>query len=233
MRTVALPALLLLALTACESNYARSARISREGRRLIAATGRFRLGPESRDVHVGRAVIVRGGGTLAAVVELRNRGARAQSGVPLLIDVRDGHGTSVYRNDLQGLQPALQHAGLVPARGRAWWVDDQLLGVTAAARVHARVGRGRALARSPRVALRGVGYRTDSNGTYLTGRIVNRTGRLLRNLPVYAVALRGRRIVAAGRALVPKAPPSGKPGRFRLIFVGNPKGAHVEISVAP
>jgi hypothetical protein len=231
VRAAALLAL-AVALAGCESNYARSARIAREGRKLIAATGHFRVGPASRDVRVGRAAIVRGGGTLAAVVELRNRGARAQAGVPLLIDVANGH-RSVYRNDLQGLQYALQHASLVPARGRAWWVDDQLLGVTAASRVRARLGRGRVLARAPRVSLRGVGYRTDSNGTYLTGTIVNRTGRLLRDLPVYAVALKRHRIVAAGRALVLKAPPTGKPGRFRLIFVGNPKGAHVEISVAP
>jgi hypothetical protein len=191
------------------------------------------VGPANRDVRVGRAVLVRGGGTLAAVVELRNRGPRAQAGVPLLIDVRDARGKSVYRNDLQGLQPALQHAGLVPGRGRVWWVDDQLLGVTTASRVRARVGRGRALAGAPRVALRGLGYRTDSDGTYLTGRVINRTGRLLRDVPVYAVALRRGRVVAAGRALVAKAPPTGRPGRFRLIFVGNPKGAHVEISVAP
>ena len=111
-----------VALAGCESNYARSARVAREGRKLIAATGRFRVGPASRDVRVGRAAIVRGGGTLAAVVELRNRGARAQAGVPLLIDVRSRRNRTVYRNDLQGLQPALQHAGLVPARGRAWWV---------------------------------------------------------------------------------------------------------------
>jgi hypothetical protein len=228
------PALLLLvlALAGCESNYARSARIAREGKRLIAAAGRFRVGPENPDVRVTRAVLVRGGGTIAAAVELRNRGARAQAAVPLLIDV-SAHGKSVYRNDLQGLQPALQHAGLVPGRGRVWWVDDQLLGVTTASRVRARVGRGRELAREPDVTLRGLGYRTDSNGTYLTGRVVNRTGRVLRNLPVYAVALEHGRVVAAGRALVPKAPPTGKPGRFRLIFVGNPKGAHVEISVAP
>jgi hypothetical protein len=118
-------------------------------------------------------------------------------------------------------------------RAAAWWVDDQLLAATAAKRVRVKVGRGRALARAARVRLRGVGYRSDSDGTYLTGTIVNRTGRLLRNLPVYAVALKGRRIMAAGRALVPKARPTGKPGRFRLIFVGNPKGAHVEITVAP
>ena len=73
MRTVAL-LVLPLALAACESNYARSARIAREGRRLIADTGRFSVGPPSRAVRVGRATVVRGGGTLAAVVELRNTG---------------------------------------------------------------------------------------------------------------------------------------------------------------
>ena len=123
----------------------------------------------------------------------------------------------------------------MPAHRSVWWVNDQLLGATAARSVHARIGRGTAVRKVPRVRLRGLGYTTDSEGTYLRGTVDNRSGREQRDLPIFAVALKGRRVVAAGRALVAKAPPAGhgKPGRFRLIFVGNPQGAHVQLTVAP
>jgi hypothetical protein len=224
-----------LALAGCESNYARNERAAREGRRLMASAGKVTLGAPNRDVRIRRAVVVRGAGALAAVVELRNEGTRAQAGVPLLIDVRGAGGKSVYRNDLRGLQPALQHAALVPPGRSVWWVNDQLLGVTSAHSVSARVGRGAAVGAVPRVSLSGVALAHDSEGMFLTGTVVNRSRVLQRDLPIFAVALRGERVVAAGRALVSKASPagSGKPARFRLLFVGNPKGARLQLTVAP
>jgi hypothetical protein len=220
-----------LALAGCESNYARNERAAREGRRLVAAGGKVKAGARNPDVHVRRSVIVRGpGGGLAAVVELRNEGREAQAAVPLLIDVRDAKGASVYRNDLKGLQPALQQAALVPPRRSVWWVNDQLLGVTSAGEVSAQVGRGKLVRRVPRVALRGVEL---SDGT-LSGTVDNRSGTLQRNVAIFAVASRGDRIVAAGRALVAKAaPPPAKPARFSLLFVGDPAGARIQMTVAP
>jgi hypothetical protein len=234
MRTAAL-ALAGLALAGCESNYARNDRAAREGKRLMASAGTVTLGATNRDVHVERALVVGGAGQLAAVVELRNSGSRPQAGVPLQIDVKGAGGKSVYRNDLDGLQPALQHAALVPPGRSVWWVDDQLLGVTSASGVSARVGRGADVASVPRVTLQGVEFTRDSDGAYLTGTVDNRSGRVQLNLPIFAVALRGKGVVAAGRALVAKAPlaGAGKPARFRLIFVGNPKGARLQLTVAP
>jgi hypothetical protein len=143
--------------------------------------------------------------------------------------VRGAGGKSVYRNDLRGLQPALQHAALVPAGRSVWWVNDQLLGVTEASAVKARVGRGTAVSAAAKVSLTGVELGGDG---VLTGSVVNGADALQRDVPVFAVALRGSRVVAAGRALVPKAKPH-KPARFRLFFVGNPKGARLQLTVAP
>jgi hypothetical protein len=229
-------ALLLLLLAAlvlagCESNFDRNARAALEGHKLLGANRKITIARANRDVKVRRAVLVSSGGAYAAAVELRNRGRRAQAGVPLLIDVRSPAGRSVYRNDLSGLQPALQRVALVPPGRPVWWVNDQLLGVTAARSVRARVGKARAIRRVPPVSLRGVHFTSDSNGTYLTGRVVNR-GPVQRDLPIFGVALRGSKVVAAGRALVLKAT-SAKPARFRLIFVGNPRGARISLTVAP
>jgi hypothetical protein len=53
-------------------------------------------------------------------------------------------------------------------------------------------------------------------------------------MPIFAVALRGGRIVAAGRALVPNLPASaGKPTGFRIYLVGSPAGARIELTPAP
>jgi hypothetical protein len=52
---------------------------------------------------------------------------------------------------------------------------------------------------------------------------------------VFAVALKGDKVVAAGRALVPKVLPGdpAKKPRFRLYFIGDPKGAKIDVTVAP
>jgi hypothetical protein len=236
MRGAAALAVLVLApaLAACESNIDRSARIAGQGRHLIADKGTLKLGASNRDVHIQRAVIVHGDGAAAAAVEVRNAGRRAQVNVPILIDVRDAKGTSVYRNDAVGLQPALQRLAVVRSGRTAWWVNDQLLGAEAARSVSARVGAARAVARPPHIDARDLHLDSDANGPYLTGAIVSRLQRPQRNLPVFAVALRGGRVVAAGRALVPKvAAHARKPVHFRLLFVGNPRGARIQVTIAP
>jgi hypothetical protein len=224
-----------LALSACESTADRSARIGREGRRKVQATGRLEIRPNG-DVSVGRAAVVRGaGGAVAAAVELRNRSGRAQADVPVLIDVRDAHGASIYRNDTVGLQPALQRLALVRGHASAWWVNDQLLGARAPRSVKVRVGAGgRSGAAAPRIALQAVHFEGDATGRFLTGVVVNPLHTTLRGLAIFGVALRGRRVVAAGRALVPRLPPAGtrKKTTFRLFFVGDPRGARVSLTVA-
>ena len=92
----------------------------------MAASATLKIRPSAR-LRVARTAVVRGaGGAVAAAVEVRNRGAGAQRDVPVLIDVRDAHGTSVYKNDQVGLQPALQRLASVGARRTAWWVNDQV-----------------------------------------------------------------------------------------------------------
>jgi hypothetical protein len=235
-RALALLAAVPLVLSACESTADKSARIAREGKRQVAAAGKVRVKPNA-DVRVARAVVVRGeGGAAAAAVELRNRSGRAQADVPVLIDVRDAQGASVYRNDGVGLQPALQRLSVLRGHGSAWWVNDQLLGAQAARTVHARVGAaGRPHAAPLRISLRDVHFETDATGRFLTGVVVNPSRLALRDVAIFGVALRGGRVAAAGRALVPKLPAAGAPKKttFRLFFVGDPRGARVALTVAP
>jgi hypothetical protein len=234
----AVAALVLLAaagLSACESTADKSARIASEGKQAVQASGTLKIRPNA-DVRVARAVVVRGaGGAAAAAVEVHNAGARAQRDVPVLINVRDAHGASLYKNDTIGLQPALQRLATVGARRSAWWVNDQVTAASVPRSVRARVGAAPSATAVPRVRVTGVHFDGDSTGRYLTGRVVNPSRRVLHNVAIFAVALKGSRVVAAGRALVPKLPAAGSSKKvvFRLFFVGEPRDARVVVTVAP
>jgi hypothetical protein len=222
-------------LSACESTAEKSARIAAEGRDAVQAAGTLKIRPNA-EVRVARAVVVRGaGGAVAAAVEVRNTGGRAQRDVPVLINVRGAHGASLYQNDAVGLQPALQRLATVRAGASAWWVNDQVTVASVPRSVRARVGAAPSAARVPRVRVTGVHFEGDSTGRYLTGTVVNPSRRVLRNVPIFAVALKGSRVVAAGRAIVPKLPAARSPKKvvFRLFFVGEPRGARIALTVAP
>jgi hypothetical protein len=233
--TAAVVVLAAAGLSACESTAAKSARIAAEGKQAVQATGTLKI-QHNAELRVARAVVVRGaGGTVAAAVEVHNAGARAQRDVPVLIDVRDGHGASLYKNDTVGLQPALQRLASVGGKRSAWWVNDQVTAASTPKSVRARVGAAPAAGSVPDVRVTGAHFDGDSTGRYLTGTVVNPSRRVLRNLPIFAVALKGSRVVAAGRALVPKLPAAGSPKKvvFRLFFVGDPRAARVVLTVAP
>jgi hypothetical protein len=237
----AVSALVLLAVaagvSACESTADKSAKIAAEGQKAVSASATLKIKP-SAELRVARAVVVRGdGGALAAAVEVRNRGAGAQRDVPVLIDVRDAKGATLYKNDTVGLQPALQRLASVGGRKTAWWVNDQVTASGTPKRVSARVGAAPVAKPGsvPRVRVTGVHFDGDATGRFLTGTVVNPSHAVLTNVPVFAVALKGTRVVAAGRALVPKLPAAGSPKKvvFRLFFVGDPRGAKIQLTVAP
>ncbi|MCW3041390.1 MAG: hypothetical protein JWM31_3295 [Solirubrobacterales bacterium] len=220
----------------CTTTAEQSAKVAAEGSHLIRARANLRIAKDNPAVRVRRAAVIATSAGTAAAVELRAaRRTRAEADLPLLIDVRDAAGRSVYRNDAAGLQPSLQRVGLVRPGRSTWWVSDQVAATGTPKRIAVRVGTGRAVATAPRVGLSKVHFARDAGGRYLTGIVRNHAGAPLREVPIFAVALRGRRIVAAGRALVPKLParPGPKPVRFRLYFVGPTAGARVELSVAP
>jgi hypothetical protein len=222
-------------LSACESTADKSAKIAKEGKQAVQASGTIKI-QHNADVRVARAVVVRGaGGTVAAAVEVRNAGARAQRDVPVLIDVRDAQGASVYKNDTVGLQPALQRLASVSGKRDAWWVNDQVTAASAPKSVRVRVGAAPPAGPIPAVRVTGAHFDGDSTGRYLTGTVVNPSRSVLHDVPIFAVALKGTRVVAAGRALVPKLPAAGAAKKvvFRLFFVGDPRGARVTLTVAP
>jgi hypothetical protein len=257
--TLALAGLTLaLLLSGCASTESESARLGREGAKLVAATGTVGLGAVNQVVHVGQAALVQSEGRTAAAVQLTDTGSLPQAGVPVLIDVLSAKGASLYRNNTQGIEPSLQEMPLLRPHQSAWWVDDQVLANGTPSSVKVRVGaakanataagygtgRGTATSKpappspsppagvSPDVQASVTDRGSNLGGPYLDGTVLNRTGVAQRNMPVFAVALRGARVVAAGRALVPSLAAAGR-ASFRIYLVGSLAGARIELTTAP
>lgn len=231
-------ALAAAGLAGCESSQTKSARLAKQ------AVGAGKLssveaGPRNTAVRVAGTQVLRGrDGVAAVVVELRNTGRTPQVAVPVQIAVKDARRRTIYKNDLAGLQPALQQLAYLGPRDEAYWVHNQVVATGRPRAVSVRVGRARrraAARRPPRIVVDRVRMARDASGRYATGRVRNLSAIPQRDMPIYGVAVRGGEVVAAGRAIVDRlAPdPTPKPVRFRMFFVGNPRGARLVVQPVP
>jgi hypothetical protein len=225
-----------VSLSACESTEQESAKLSREGQHLASSQGTLALGAPNRTVHVSHVTLLSGEGRNAVALQLNSSSTRAQANVPVLVRVTDAHGKLLYSNAAGGLEPSLQHVGLVAARGAVWWVNDQVLGSATASGVSARVGAGSSPRGVPaRLVVSGVHQTRAAGQPVITGTVRNLSTSTLERLPVFAVALRGGRPVAAGRAVIESLPAhSGRGTSFQIFLVGDPAGAQLVLdAVAP
>ena len=71
-----------------------------------------------------------------------------------------------------------------------------------------------------------------SSGLAVVGDVVNRSQVEQRRLVVFVVGRQGAKVVAAGRAIVPKLGPGAK-AHFSAFPIGNPTGARLEASAPP
>jgi hypothetical protein len=225
--------LLAVSVSACESTEQESAKIGREGQRLVASQGALTLGAVNHSVRVADVTLLTVGGRTAVALRLTGSSTRPQLNVPVLVTVTGTHGKVLYSNDTGGLEASLQRVALLRPRQEEWWVNDQVLVAQTPTGVSVRVGSGAARSASiPEVAVSGVSLGQQAGLPVLTGTIVNRSTRPQSKVPVFAVAVRGRRIIAAGRAVAETLPPR-TPTRFQIFFVGNPAGASIKVTALP
>lgn len=86
---------------------------------------------------------------------------------------------------------------------------------------------------APRLSLAGVRpFEDPANGAGAEGTVSNASAVPQRELVLFAVALRGARVVAAGRAVVPDLGGSAAT-RFQAYLVGEPTGARLQVSAPP
>jgi hypothetical protein len=228
--------LVALTLTGCETTAEKSAKLEREALRHAkpASTKGISIASPSRIVKVLGKTFLSGSEGGAVVVTLRNTSAIAQSRLPLIVTASSPAGAKLYTNDAPGQAPSLTSAPLVPAHGELSWVDDQVQGVDGSAKLTAEVGEGSAVkAKPPVVAV--VSHRLEKEpggGTMVAGSVANRSTVEQQELVVFAVARRGGRVVAAGRAVL-SAVPAGATSPFQIFLIGDAGGASVEVSAPP
>jgi hypothetical protein len=237
MTAVALLPPLAAAASGCSSTRAQAEKFAQGGSRAFSAHG-LRVGAANRDVQVLEHAIVSDANGTAAIVVLKNRGAQALEDVPIALAVEDAHGKALWRNDAPGLEPGLTHAALLAPGATVTWVNDQVLldGGARAAALGVRVGAGDpAPPTAARLAIDVQDARLEgdpASGVTAVARAVNRSDVAQRDLVIAAVARRGGRLVAAGRALVPQLKPNGRE-RFQVFFIGDPRGAQLSFDAQP
>lgn len=228
--------LLALGLAACESSQTESARLERQGAKA-AVIGTVSAGARNPSVKVVDTTLLRSEMGTAAVVELENTGPATQVAVPIQIDVKDAKGASLYKNDVDGLQPALQQLALLRRGTPAIWVNDQVTAPTKAKRLAVQVGRAEAAAPGalPEIRLEKTRMDSDSSGALATGVVRNLSKIRQVNMPIYGVVRRGGRIVAAGRAIIERLnpEPQSRPTVFRIFFIGDPTGGKLDVVPVP
>jgi hypothetical protein len=225
---------LTVSVSACESTEQESAKIGREGQRLVASQGALKLGAVNHSVRVSEVTLLSSGGRTAVAVRLTGTSTHPQANVPLLVKVTGAHGKLLYTNDGAGLDASLQRVALLAPGHEEWWVNDQVLAsqTPTAASAHAGTGTIPRSAAIPEIAVRSVSLGQQAGLPVLSGTIVSRSAKTQSKVPVFAVAVRGGRIVAAGRA-VAESLPARTPTPFQIFLIGNPAGASVKVSALP
>lgn len=236
MRRALLAGVLALALAGCESTQDKAAKLQSEGGTLVEQEG-LTLKRSNADVEVVDTAVITDEYGTAVVAELRNTTGRAMVRVPVGIDVLGADGASVFRNDAGGIEESLTSAALLPSDRTVPWVNNQIVATGKAKRVEVKVGKPEAAAPSdpPEIATSDVELREDVDGPFLHGVVENRSKIPQKRLTIYAVARKGDEVVAAGRAVIDRLEPhpTPKPVRFSIYFIGDPRGAELDVFVPP
>lgn len=233
---VAIAAVALVATgTGCETTAQKSARIAEELGPVKEEKG-LKISRASEDVKVVATTVLSDREGAAVVVEVRNSSGRALADVPIAIDVRDAAGASVYRNDLAGLETALTAIPYVPANGSAIWVNDQVLATGKPADAKVTIGAGGTPVSGPLPKFSATPPRLDGDpysGIVAGGTVENESGAKNDRVLIYAVARQGGKVVAAGRGALEKVKQERKPLPYNVYFIGDPRGAEVEVTLYP
>lgn len=228
-RLLPLGAVVALALAGCESSQEKSAQLERLAK--LHATritqSEVTVTRPSKRVEVAATSVLSTSEGAAAIVTLRNTSATALADLPIVITVRDAGGASVYSNRAPGAAHTLVSTAVIPAHGTLTWVDDQVQSSGGApASLAAEVGEGTpASGAIPQITVSGA-HLTEGGAE---GSVTNRSEVTQDELVVDAIARRGGRVVAAGRAVLPQLA-AGATARFQIFFVGSPAGAGLQVS---
>jgi hypothetical protein len=239
LRQLATAGLVMLAaasLVACQSTQSRSADLEKEGAKTLLADSGVKIEKESTDVKVTSATVLSDSNGSAVVVGLHNSSSENLVDVPILIDVVDAKGKSVYTNAIPGVEPALAAVPYIAAGGDVDWVNDQVLATGKPKSVKVKVGASTESYAGPLPEIEVSAPKIEGDpvsGIEATGTVVNQTGKDQERLLLYAVGRSGGKVVAAGRGAVEHLKPGTKPLHYDIFFIGDPTGTDLEVTQFP
>jgi hypothetical protein len=222
-------------LSACESTQDKSKRLAKEGAKASAKQKGIVVTRQSAEVAVGRTFVVSNENGSAAVVELQNKTSKAFAKVPLSITIPGTAGKKLYGNDSPGLQDSLTGPASLGPKEKVVWVNDQVGSLEKPGPLKAIAGDGKPspAAALPKIVVGPPKITVDEvSGIEAVGKVTNRSAVLQRMLFIYAVAIKGDKVVAAGRGAIEALKP-GKTKKYSIFFIGNPRGARIELSAPP
>ncbi len=238
MRIAVALLLCAVALGGCESSQEKSAQLERAAKLAkaehpVEAPKGLSIAHASSAVRVVATQAVHSSEGTAVVVTLHNISTHALRDVPIAITVKGAGGSTLYQNNTAGLEAALTAVPLLAAGAQSEWIDDQVQAAGVPASVSALVGEApQAPATVPQIVLTGVHANEEGGTSGVAGTVHNDSAVTQRELVVYGLARHGRRIVAAGRAVLSRVTAhSSTP--FQVLFIGSAAGAQVEASAPP
>ena len=222
--------LVVVTLCGCQSTQERSAELQRQAKHDVLASQSVAVTKESPSVKVLQSTVIHSSSGTAVVVALRNTSTHTLKNAPIEVTVRDAHGSVLYQNNASGLEPSLSTVSLLLPGQETIWVDDQVTTSGTPATASALVGEGTQVSGSiPQLNIAGAHLSAEGEATF-SGGVANHSHTTQQNLVVYAVARRGVKVVAAGRAVLPEVPAAGTNVAFQIYFVGDPSNAQISTS---
>jgi hypothetical protein len=226
-------AVTIVGLCGCQTTAEHSAELEKKAKHERLALRGVAVSSENPSVKVLQSAVVHSSEGTAVVVMLRNASSHALEDAPIEITVRDAHGGVLFQNNQPGADPSLTTVSLLEPGAQTLWVDDQVQLASVPASASALVGQAtRASGSVPRMSVSGVHISSEGGEAGAAGTVANRSGVAQEHLVVYAVARKGGRIVAAGRAVLPEVAP-GASVPFQAYFVGDPSGSQLQASAPP
>ncbi|MGA9876990.1 MAG: hypothetical protein WBQ21_14400 [Solirubrobacteraceae bacterium] len=225
---------LALVCCGCESTQEKSAALGKAAKHERLALEGVSVSRESPSVRVLSTAVVHSSEATAVTVTLLNTSSKVLENAPIEITVRDAKGAVLFRNDQPGEAPSLAKVSLLGVDAQTMWIDDQVQVSGVPASASALVGEATpASGPIPQIGVSGVHAGGEASaGAGAAGTVSNRSSVTQQSLVVNAIARRGAKIVAAGRAILPEVA-SGASLPFQVYFVGNASGAKIETSAPP
>ena len=191
----------LVALAGCVTTQQRNARAALRATRLLASRRPVVVTHPNRDVRVTQVELLRSAAGAAVVVGLANASPKVLTDLPISVGFRAG-GRRTFLNRRGGLEYFQTHLASIGPRGQTAWVFATRRRMPAGARPFALVGSPSVPPMSQGDDLPAIVAEPLTSGPaarLVRVRVHNPTQIPQYGLPVYALARRGARYVAAGR----------------------------------